>query len=236
VFRLVEQLTKEITMTSKNARVSASASPLSLVLLALSVVAVALPADAGADDTALGDATPASVEEPTRFRHRSVVGWSHPGPARRLEWELVVPAPVGEVWRAWSTADGIATWAAPAGYVELHAGGAWEAHFAPDRPKGQRGSDANLIVEVVPEQILVIRAGAPVRFPTVRAEKTTFLVTLTPVGEGHTLVRATQSGWKEGAEWDEAFLYLADANAVWLDWLHQRFTTGPIDWSKGPAK
>ena len=31
-------------------------------------------------------------------------------------------------------------------YVDLRPGGAWEAHFEPDRPQGQRGSDANEIV------------------------------------------------------------------------------------------
>lgn len=170
------------------------------------------------------------------FRHRAVVVQVHRVPEKRLEWELVVPAPVSEVWEAWMTAEGIATWSAPAGYVEPWAGGSWEAHFQPERPKGQRGSDANEILHVVPARALVMRAGAPQRFPTVRAEKTTFVLTLTPVGESHTLVHGSQTGWKDGSEWDAAFEYLAGANAVWLDWLHQRFTTGPIDWSRGPAR
>lgn len=170
------------------------------------------------------------------FRHRSVTVTIERGVDRRLSWELVVPASRGQVWDAWTTAEGIASWSAPAGYVDLRRGGTWEAHFNPDRPAGQRGSDANEIVDVVPERMLVIRAGAPLRFPTVRAEKTTFYLVLTPVGEHHTLVQGVQVGWKEGAEWDDAFEYLAKANAVWLDWLHQRFTTGPIDWSTGPAQ
>lgn len=169
------------------------------------------------------------------FRHRSVVTHVQRGEERRLTWELVVPAPVEDVWEAWTTAEGVASWAAPAGYVDLRRGGSWEAHFDPSRPPGQRGSDANEIVDFDPERLLVIRAGAPQQFPTVRAEKTTFYLTLTPVGRHHTLVQGIQSGWKDGPEWDEAFEYLAGANAVWLDWLHQRFTTGPIDWAEGPA-
>lgn len=199
------------------------------LLLALTVL---LPAATSAQVPAA-----ASREVPdSTFRHRSVMTEVHLAPDRRLAWELVVPAPVSEVWEAWATADGIATWAAPAGFVELRPGGAWEAHFEPDRPPGQRGSDANEILHVAPERALVIRAGAPQRFPTVRAEGTTFMITLTPVGAHHTLVHGSQTGWKEGAEWEEAFTYLAAANAVWLDWLHQRFTTGPIDWSTGPAR
>ncbi|MDX1745861.1 MAG: SRPBCC domain-containing protein [Halobacteriales archaeon] len=170
------------------------------------------------------------------FQHRSVVVHVDRQPEKRLAWELVVPASVPEVWNAWTTAEGIATWSAPAGHVELRRGGVWEAYFKPDAPKGQRGSEDNEIVNYVPGRMLFIRAGAPVRFPTVRAEKTSFLLTLTPLGDHHTIIHAVQTGWKEGAEWDEAFEHMAQANAVWLDWLHQRFTTGPIDWSRGPAR
>lgn len=63
-----------------------------------------------------------------------------------------------------------------------------------------------------------------------------FYLTLTPVGSYHTLVQGMQTGWKEGPEWDAAFEHLATANAVWLDWLHQRFSTGPIDWREGPTR
>lgn len=179
---------------------------------------------------AVNDVAPDSV-----FRHRAVMAYVERGPERSLSWELVVPATAEEVWRAWTTAEGIASWSAPAGYVELRKGGSWEAHFNPDRPPGERGSDANEIVDFVPGRMLVIRAGAPQQFPNVRREKTTFTLLLTPVARDHTLVQGTQTGWKEGAEWDAAFEYLGRANAVWLDWLHQRFTTGPIDWSEGPA-
>lgn len=205
---------------------------LSLSPIAALLLGWLLPA--GASGQAQGSGAMAATD--STFRHRAVVAQVHRGPERRLGWELVVPAPVSAVWEAWMTAEGIATWSAPAGYVEPWPGGAWEAHFQPDRPKGQRGSDANEILQVVHERALVIRAGAPERFPTVRAEKTTFVLTLTAVGESHTLVHGSQTGWREGPEWEEAFEYLAHANAVWLDWLHQRFTTGPIDWSRGPAR
>lgn len=172
----------------------------------------------------------------TTFAHRSVVATVTLEPQRSLHWELVVPATVEEVWRAWSVSEGIAEWSAPGGYVDMRPGGVWEAYFDPERPKGQRGSEGNEILAVLPGRLLVLRAGAPRWFPTVREERTTFTLTLTPVGRHHTLVQGTQTGWKEGDEWEEAFWYLARANAVWLDWLHQRFTLGPIDWSEGPER
>lgn len=149
---------------------------------------------------------------------------------RALAWELAVPATIEEVWRAWTVPEAMTTWAAPGAHVDLRPGGRWEVWFCPECPPGERGSDANRILEIVPGERLVFEAGAPHRFPTVREEKTRFELRLEPVGEHHTLVRGIQTGWKEGEEWDRAFAYLADANATWLGWLHRRFTRGPIDW------
>ncbi len=40
-----------------------------------------------------------------------------------------------------------------------------------------------------------------------------------------------QTGWKEGEEWDKAYIYLASGNKQLLEILQQRFEKGPIDWA-----
>jgi hypothetical protein len=87
-------------------------------------------------------------------------------------WALVVPARIEAVWSAWTDPSELELWAAPGAAVDLRVGGSWEVHFLPDRPPGQRGSDANEILGLEPGRRLRIAAGAPVKFPTVRAEKT----------------------------------------------------------------
>ncbi len=169
------------------------------------------------------------------WQDRGVAVRMHRGMDRRIEWEIYLPAPVEDVWRAWTVPDEMTTWASPGAEVDLRPGGVWEVHFEPDRPKGQRGSDANTIVSVVPPFELHLKAGAPPDFPTVREEKTDFLVRLEPAGFGHTRLVAIQFGWQNGPEWDRAFAYLADANSEWLNWLHQRFVRGPLTWpTEGP--
>lgn len=153
-------------------------------------------------------------------------------PVRELQWELVVPARIEAVWSAWTDPSEVKLWAAPGAAVDLRVGGSWEAHFFPDRPPGQRGSDANEIIALEPGRRLLIAAGAPAKYPTVRAEKTLFDVRLEAVGGHHTRILVSQTQWKMGAEWDAAFRHLADANAEWLNWLHRRFTQGPIDWAE----
>ena len=142
-----------------------------------------------------------------------------------LRVEITVPAPRAEVWKAFATSEGLSTWLAPNSNVELRKGGEWMAHF----PGGSTGGGN--IVSFVPEKEIVISALAPDQFPTVRAQRTTARFELEDHGTG-TLVRLTQTGWKDGDEWDRAYEYLTAGNAQLLATLHRRFVSGPIDWAK----
>ncbi|MEM7417160.1 MAG: SRPBCC domain-containing protein [Gemmatimonadota bacterium] len=185
--------------------------------------------------------SPASLPElpaaaDSTWTHKGVVVRMHDGPARSLEWEFFLAAPVDAVWHAWVTPDGLTTWAGPAALVDLRAGGTWEVHFNPDRPAGERGSDANEIVSFEAGRFLHIKAGAPLEFPTIREQKTDFTVTLEALGSEHTRVVVRQGGWLDGDEWDRGYRYLADANAEWLSWMVRRYISGPLEWPSAPAR
>lgn len=47
-----------------------------------------------------------------------------------------------------------------------------------------------------------------------------------------TEVHLAQTGWQDGDEWANTYAYLTNGNAQLLGLLYQRFTKGPIDWSK----
>lgn len=144
---------------------------------------------------------------------------------KMLRVEVTVPAPRAQVWKAFATSEGLSSWLAPNSNVELKPGGEWMVHF----PGGSTGGGN--IVSFKPEKEIVISALAPDKFPTVRAERTTARFELEDHGKG-TLVRLTQTGWKDGDEWDRAYEYLTAGNAQLLATLHRRFVSGPIDWSK----
>jgi len=73
---------------------------------------------------------------------------------------------------------------------------------------------------------------APERFPTVRATRTRATFEFSALSANETKVTLTQTGWKQGAEWDEAYNYLADGNAQLLAQLHRRFVSGPLAWPR----
>jgi uncharacterized protein YndB with AHSA1/START domain len=144
---------------------------------------------------------------------------------QKLVIELEVPAPVSEVWRAFSTSEGLSTWLTPNAVVDLRPGGEWTAHF----PGGSTGGGT--IVSFVPEKEIVLAALAPDKFPHVRAERTKATFQFESRGNS-TVVRLTQTGWKSGPEWTQAYEYLVAGNAQLMATLHHRFVSGPIDWSK----
>jgi len=145
-------------------------------------------------------------------------------PARALRFEVIVPAPVDEVWTAFATTEGLATWLWRDVRVDARPGGDWLVLY----PGGKTGGGT--IVSINPKQQIVIAALAPEQFPTVRATRTRATFEFSAVSPTSTRVTLLQTGWQSGAEWDAAYNYLADGNAQLLTQLHKRFVSGPAKW------
>jgi uncharacterized protein YndB with AHSA1/START domain len=147
-------------------------------------------------------------------------------PERALRFEVTVPASLDEVWAAFTTTDGLATWLWRDTRVDARPGGDWLAIF----PQSTAGGT---IVSLTPKTHLLIAAMAPEQFPAVRAARTQALFEFAAVTPSSTRVSLVQTGWKTGDEWDAAYEYLAGGNAELLTQLYQRFASGPIAWPKG---
>ena len=142
---------------------------------------------------------------------------------KALKFELLVPGKLDEVWKAFTTTEGLNTWLWQDCSVELRPGGDWIARF----PGGSVGGGT--IVSFQPKRQVVIHAMAPDKFPTVRATGTTATFDFAAAGD-QTRVTLTQTGWQQGQEWDDAYDYLATGNAQLLAQFHYRFANGPIAW------
>jgi uncharacterized protein YndB with AHSA1/START domain len=144
-------------------------------------------------------------------------------PEKALVFQVVVPAKPDEVWTAFTTSEGLKTWLWRDCVVDLRNGGEWTVNY----PGGTTGGGT--IVSFEPGKRVTLRALAPEKFPEVRRTRTTATFEFAAEGEG-TKVTLTQTGWKEGAEWDAAYDYLAGGNAQLLGQLYRRFTQGPLKW------
>jgi uncharacterized protein YndB with AHSA1/START domain len=156
---------------------------------------------------------------------------------RVLRAEMEIAAPVEEVWRAWTSEEGVKTFFAPGARLEPRVDGAYEIFFNPTAQPGQRGAEGMRVLAFDPPRRLAFTWNAPPTIPAIRGQRTMVVVELAPVAgaPARTRLRFTHLGWGEGAEWDQAYAYFDHAwGGVVLPRLRHRFEKGPIDWSAPP--
>jgi uncharacterized protein YndB with AHSA1/START domain len=138
--------------------------------------------------------------------------------------EIVVNAPVDEVWNAWTTVDGVKSFFAGGANIEPKAGGAYEIFFDPSKPAGKRGADGMRILMIQPKSALAFTWNAPESFGPLRDQLTHVMIRLYPAGEGKTRVTLTHSGFGNGPEWDKVRDYFQNAwTGFVLPRLEKRF-------------
>jgi uncharacterized protein YndB with AHSA1/START domain len=149
---------------------------------------------------------------------------------RAIRKQIVVAAPVTQVWNAWTTREGATSFFAPRANLELAIGGPYEMLFDLEAPPGSQGSEGCKILSYLPPEMLSFDWNAPPQQPNVRRERTWVVVQLEPQGAGATRVKVTHLGWGEGEEWEQVFDYFVRAWRVVLGRLERRFAFGPVDW------
>jgi uncharacterized protein YndB with AHSA1/START domain len=151
---------------------------------------------------------------------------------RALQGGVLVPASVAEVWRAWTTVEGIRSFFAPDARIEVRPGGAWEILFLTDAPVGSQGSEGCRVLEVQAPRRLAFSWNFPPHMPAIRDQHTRVEIGLEPTASGATWLEFLQTGWGEGADWDAGYEYFDRAWDLVLARLQRRFAVGPLDWSK----
>lgn len=151
---------------------------------------------------------------------------------RAIELEAVVAAPVAEVWRAWTTTEGVRTFFAPDARVELRVDGPYEVYFNPLAAPGSRGADDMRILAFQEEKMLAFTWNAPPQFPAIRRQRTRVLLRFAAEGAAATRLTLRHDGWGDGAEWDAGHDYFAKVWPNVLKNLTKRFTDGPMDWAE----
>jgi uncharacterized protein YndB with AHSA1/START domain len=175
------------------------------------------------------------VTAPLLLAPLAVLALGDPHMERVLRAEIVVPAPVAEVWKAWTTDEGIASFFAPKGRVDLRVDGTYDVWFFPDAPLGERGAEGMRILDIDPLKRFAFTWDAPPSIPAIRARRTVVVIDMAAEGDARTRLRFTQLGWGSGPDWDRAYDYFDRAwGAVVLPRLLWRFEHGPIDWKAIP--
>ena len=149
---------------------------------------------------------------------------------RAIDEKITVKANVDDVWKAWTTTEGIKTFFAPDGNVELRVDGPFQIHINPFGEPGMKGADDMRIIGFQEKKMLTFTWNAPPSLPEARKQRTVVIVRLISRGEALTDVTLHHVGWGEDGEWDKAYEYFGKAWPGVLKNLKKRFDDGPVDW------
>ncbi len=163
---------------------------------------------------------------------------------KKITVERAIAAPIAEVWKTWTTSEGITSFLSTPANIELRAGGPFEIYFAPDAAPGSRGSEGCKVLSYLPQKMLSFSWNAPPTIPAIRngERQTLVVITFEPQGERLTRVRLVHHGWPTAAEagalaadWDKTFAYFEKAWPNVLAALEKRFAPANGSASAAPA-
>jgi uncharacterized protein YndB with AHSA1/START domain len=158
-------------------------------------------------------------EEPKTWDDDGVTISTQGAPVKRQDFTIDIPAPVDQVWRALTTADGIREYFPTNPNIELKVGGNYEIF------RGVR----NRVLTYLPGKVLMTTGSAPPQFPEVRKGGTWGVFQFEPINLGRaTRLRLAVFGWRAGKQWDDAFAYFVKNNPVFLRMIRKRFVDGPL--------
>lgn len=160
--------------------------------------------------------------------------YTAPDGTRVLEQSIVVDAEVEEVWRAFTTAEGLKTWAVPSAWVEFDIGGYWETSYDPGASFGDPDNIRSRILAYQPLRMLSIQAvQAPPAFPHPELLDSLFSVfTFEDLDGDGVRITAAGVGYAEGEGYDTLYEFFQRGNAWTLNQLEQRFRSGPVNWQE----
>ena len=144
---------------------------------------------------------------------------------RVLRHEVILDAPVEEVWKAFTTSEGVRNWMAPVGEVDLRIGGSIKTNYNRQAKIGDPGTIVHHILSYEPGRMISTQFTAPETAPAhaKTAQAVWWVARMEPLPDGRTRLTYTGIGWGEGPEWEESYRFFNSGNAWTLQQLANYF-------------
>ncbi len=143
-----------------------------------------------------------------------------------IEKGILLHAPIDQVWKAWTTEDGLKSFFAPDCKLELAPCGKFELYFMMDNPEGSRGSETCIVLSFIKNDLFSFTWNAPPQFPEVRkGPKTMVVLNFHELANGSSHLKLRHVGWHDGEEWDAVYQYFDKAWTHVLNSLKKTFDT-----------
>lgn len=139
--------------------------------------------------------------------------------------EGVVNAPIAEVWRLFTTKEGIESWMVAKTDIDLRLGGLWRTSYSKDSTLDDDAAIHHLVLAYDPERLLVFRTIKPPKnFPFPKAILNTWsVIYLEPAGDSRTTVITRMLGFGDDPESQRMRAFFVSGNQETLDHLIKKF-------------
>ena len=144
---------------------------------------------------------------------------------RVLEYEVIINAPLAEVWDAFTTKNGIESWMVPVAEIDLRIGGTLKTSYDPDGAIGDANTIVHSILSYEPNRMISMQIiGCPSDFEYADLITQTWsVIDFEEVHSTRTRVRIASLGYGEGARWDEMQAFFEKGNAWTFEQLKKKF-------------
>lgn len=161
---------------------------------------------------------------------------SHAPAQRALHHQAIIEAPVGDVWNAFTTSEGFASWAVAKADIDFRIGGDMRSSYNPQSTLDDDSTIVNRILAYEPQRMLAIQnVQAPKGFQDADLfQQTWTVITLEPIALDRTQLRSVGLGYGEGPAWDALYEKFKAGNAYVYAKLQRKFSAdtagaAPID-------
>ena len=155
---------------------------------------------------------PAAIAQAQIVTNIDVITATH---ERVLRIEGTVPAPAAEVWKAFTTAEGLKTWIAPVVSIDLRIGGSIATHYDKNATIGSPGTITLPIINYLEGEMITLKVILNGSFAAkARAEDKNLqeVIQIIPVSATTTKIISSMMGWGTGKEWDDAYKFFSRGN------------------------
>ena len=152
---------------------------------------------------------------------------------RFLRLELIVNTPIREVWKAFTTEEGMKTWMSPVVKADFRIGGSVKTNYNKNAIIGDKGTITLGITNYIPDELITYKVTLTDAFPEkcrMEDQNLQEIVQFKSLGKEKTKIISNMIGWGIGKEWDETYFFFEKGNEWSYEQLIKRFDSGPVDW------
>jgi hypothetical protein len=132
-----------------------------------------------------------------------------------LQLSITVPATKNEVWKLFTTDEGLKKWIAPVAKIDFKTGGSIWTNYDKNKTFDDTTSIKLGIINYLQYEMLTLKVNLNRSFPEEIREQDKNLqeiIQIADLGKGKIKIISTMMGWGTGDEWDKAYVFFEKGN------------------------